>query len=232
MMSMTAITEVFGDGQKLTAVAVEYDKAVDNTTLARSTFLVSGRTVTNVYANTEATKATQGKNGRFVIVELSPTDEGAALFVQRGRTASVSPAHVTATQVGEIATVDGEKYAPDNRPVSNSRVVNLVVDEFRQLEYDHPGTGILLKYNLFVPKDYDESRSYPLVTFIHDLGVTSTETTMTLAQGLGAVIWASPTEQAKHECFVLAPQYSTRIANDDFDDPEYLDCRCRWKDDP
>jgi predicted peptidase len=223
MTNVTAITEVFGDGQKLTAVALEYGKEIDNSKLAKSAFLVAGRTVTKAYANSEAGKAPQGKDGRFVVLELSPTDEGAALFVQQGRTCSVSQAHVVATQVDEITTVDGEKIAPDHRPVSNSRVVNLVVDDFRQFEYRDPATGIVLKYNLFVPKGYDESKSYPLVTFIHDLGVTGAETTMTLVQGLGAVIWASPSEQAKHECFVLAPQYSTQIVNDNSDDSEYLD---------
>ena len=37
---------------------------------------------------------------------------------------------------------------------------------------------------------------------------------MTLIQGLGAVIWASPSEQAKHESFVLAPQYPKVTVND------------------
>jgi len=43
--------------------------------------------------------------------------------------------------------------------------------------------------------------------FIHDAGVTSADTKTTLVQGLGAVVWAAPEEQAKHECFVLAPQF-------------------------
>jgi predicted peptidase len=222
-VSVTAITEVFGDGQKLTAVAVEYDSEIDNSKLAKSTFAVDQRTVTNVYANAEAARATQGKNGRFVLVELSPSDEGAALFIQRGWTSSIFDARVDVAQVGEVTTGRGEKYDPDSRPVSSTRVVNLVVDDFKQFEYRDPTNGIILRYNLFVPRNYDEDKSYPLVTFIHDAGATSTEARMTLVQGLGAVVWASPSEQAKHECFVLAPQYSTQIVNDRSEASEYLD---------
>ena len=91
---------------------------------------------------------------------------------------------------------------------------NSVVDDFRQLEFNDPDTGMMLKYNLYIPKGYDPTRSYPLVLFIHDAGVVGTDTRMTLIQGLGGVIWATPSEQAKHECFVLAPQYSSAIVND------------------
>lgn len=71
--SVTAITEVFGDGQKVSAVAVEYDKAIDTSKLKTSDFTVEGQTVTKVYANTAAAKASQGVNGQYVIVELSTT---------------------------------------------------------------------------------------------------------------------------------------------------------------
>ncbi|MEU9960564.1 twin-arginine translocation signal domain-containing protein, partial [Streptomyces sp. NPDC050982] len=38
--SVTAVTQVFGDGQKLVAVAVEYDSDIDGSTLSTSTFAV------------------------------------------------------------------------------------------------------------------------------------------------------------------------------------------------
>lgn len=104
-----------------------------------------------------------------------------------------------------------------------SRAINLVVDDFRQFKFDDPNTGILVKYNLFIPRNYDAAQSYPLVLFIHDAGVVSTDTRMTLLQCLGAVIWATPPEQAKHECFVLAPQYSREIVNDNSESTRDLD---------
>jgi predicted peptidase len=98
-----------------------------------------------------------------------------------------------------------------------------VVDEFQQLEFNDSNTGITLKYNLYVPMDYDANQSYPLVLFIHDAGVVSTDTRMTLIQGLGGVIWAAPSEQAKRESFVLAPQYSSAIVNDNSEATRDLD---------
>jgi predicted peptidase len=85
----------------------------------------------------------------------------------------------------------------------------LAVDSFQQLKYNDAKTGITLKYNLYIPEHFDPDRSYPLVLFIHDMGVLSTDTRMTLIQGIGGAIWATRSEQAKHACFVLAPQYAT-----------------------
>jgi predicted peptidase len=96
----------------------------------------------------------------------------------------------------------------------NEKAINLAVDAFQQFEFTDPDTGITLKYNLYIPKNYDVNKSYPLVLFIHDAGVISSNPQITLIQGLGAVIWATPREQAKHESFVLAPQYSKGIVND------------------
>jgi predicted peptidase len=58
--SVTAITQVFGSGQKLVAVAVEYDRDIDGSTLSTSTFTVTDRTVTKVYANRTADLAQRG----------------------------------------------------------------------------------------------------------------------------------------------------------------------------
>lgn len=62
-------------------------------------------------------------------------------------------------------------------------------------------------YNLSVPENYDPTKPYPLLLFIPDASATSPDHDRTLIQRLGAVIWATPLEQAKHEAFVLAPQY-------------------------
>ena len=78
--SVAAITEVFGDGQKVTAVLVEYDQDISNSKLSKSVFTVEGRTITNVYANNLAVKAAQGINGKYVIIELSPIDKEASII--------------------------------------------------------------------------------------------------------------------------------------------------------
>lgn len=92
--------------------------------------------------------------------------------------------------------------------------LDLIVESFRQLEFLDPEIGLTLKYNLFIPKDYDPGKSYPLVLFIHDAGVVSSNPKNTLVQGQGATIWATLCEQSKHPCFVIAPQFSNIIVND------------------
>ncbi len=208
--SVTAITQVFGEGQKFVAVAVEYDREIDGTKLSTATFSVAQRTVTRVYSNKEAAPTRVGKNGKFIIVELSPDDPDAAMYIlHRGYVEHKKP-QASVTQTGPVFTTNRQTYAASTQAVTTSRIVNLLVDEFRQFEYKDPRTGQVLPYNLFVPKNYDKRKSYPLVLFMHDAGVVSTDTDITLVQGLGAVVWASPEEQAKHEAFVLAPQYPSQ----------------------
>lgn len=276
MQSVIAITEVFGEGQKVSAVAVEYDQAIATAKLAQADFKVSERTITKVYANTAPAKAVQGIDGKYVIIELSLDDANAATLEQpmgggppdeqqgtgtittTGTTTTTGPmtatgpmmstgnmtgsaassmqggpgpglavsrkaVKVSVTQTGEITTTGGETYAADTNPVVNDKVINLVVDDFQQLVFTDPKYGETLMYNLYVPKDYDKSKSYPLVLFMPDASATSTDPILTLVQGLGGVIWATPGEQAKHESFVLAPQYTAQTVNDNSEATEYLD---------
>lgn len=243
--STTAITEVFGDGQKVSAVAVKYDSDIDTSKLKTSDFTVKGKTVTKVYANTTAAKASHGVNGQYVIVELStaitadtgngagnaakgasqPTSGGAPTLGTVATDSAVSkPLTVNVTQRGDIATVGGQTYKADTKVRTTSKVINLIVQDFKQLVYkDANYKNKKLMYNLYVPKNYDPSKKYPMVLFMHDSSVNSNNTTKTLTQGLGAVVWAEPSEQTKNECFVLAPQYTSIIANDDSETTEQMD---------
>jgi predicted peptidase len=271
---VTAITQVFGDGQKLVAVAVQYDRDIANATLSTSTFGVTGRTVTKVYANRTAELAEHGKDGRFVIVELSPDDTGAALWVtgqgggsgasatpsassspSSGASASASPsasssasssagagggtggpkvgdstpggtiveAKAMLVQKGAVTPVRGAVYPGSTDILTTDAVVNLIVDDFQQFTFDDPATGQTLNYNLFVPKDYNPRRRYPLVLFMHDAGVVNVATQGPLVQGLGAVCWAGPEDQARHECFVLAPEYGSVVVDDDYEPSTLFD---------
>ena len=247
----SAITEVFGGGQQVTAVAVEYDQNIDNAKLSQSSFSVKGRSVTRVYASTTASKASKGTNGRFVIIELQkqedvadpapqspPSPNGQPAFSPNGSLPSNNPKSsrpmngmgapkpdLTAyiTQTGVITTTEEKQYEPFKDAVATTNFINLIVDDFKQVEFKDPATGLSLKYNLYIPKNYDKNKSYPMVLFMHYASVTGRETTATLTQGLGAVIWASPEEQAKHECFVLAPLFPTQTVNDKSEVSEYLD---------
>lgn len=58
---------------------------------------------------------------------------------------------------------------------------------------------------------------------MHDAGTTSEYHRATLFQGLGAVIWADPAEQAKRPAIVLAPQYDEIIVDDLYQASPMLD---------
>lgn len=267
--SVTAITEVFGDGQKVSAVALEYDSAIDTSKLEPSDFTVEGKTVTKVYANTAVEKSDKGVDGQYVIVELDttitsdsenggnggngrgdggggngqngndkqgdsqgasqdgaqhPGEGGPKLGDEATDSAESKPLTVNITQSEDITTVDGQIYKSDSKVMTNTNDVNLVVDDFQQLVYtDKNYNDEKLMYNLYVPKNYDPSKKYPLVLFMHDAGVVSNNPTNTLTQGLGAVVWAQPSEQAKNECFVVAPQYTSIIADDTSQTTELMD---------
>jgi len=66
-------------------------------------------------------------------------------------------------------------------------------------------TGYTLVYRLFVPRDYDPDTSYPIVTFLHGRGSRGSDNRKQVNSS-GAKVWAEPKNQAKHPCFVLAPQ--------------------------
>ena len=279
----TAITEVFGDGQQVTAVAIQYDTRMDGTKLSPDSFSVTeivppelrkrgrretasepvreDREVARVYTNTEPAMAAEGKPGEWVILELVKTYHYLPTFgapqggnrngpqgqmrpgsgpqggfnrrmdrpmpgkaeivaAYKGIT-SIIPFAAEVTQKADIVNAKGKKVVAAS-PVTTTETVNLIVDDFKQLEYFDEETGIPMAYNLFGPKDYDPSVKYPLVLFMPDAEVTGWETTRTLTQGIGATIWASPEEQAKHPCFVLAPDYTQQIINDNWQTNEYM----------
>jgi predicted peptidase len=234
----TAITQVFGDGVRLTAVAVEYDAPVKGTGLSPASFSVEGRTVTGAFTSTSANLAGKANEGRFVILTLSADDANTGLAEQVkaeggsnqpagaaggpvGNAGDIpadytiyKPAQATILRLGAVQEIGGNVIATHETRLATTKVENLIVDDFRQLVFHDPKTGRILRYNLFVPKAYDSRKSYPLVLFMHDAGATSDVTRTTLFQGLGAVVWARPEDQARRPSFVLAPEYPEIIADD------------------
>jgi predicted peptidase len=67
-----------------------------------------------------------------------------------------------------------------------------------------------MPYRLFVPVDYDKTKKYPLVLWLHGVSARGTDNERQIIEGntLGATIWTKPENQAKNPAFVVAPQCS------------------------
>ena len=212
--NVTAITEVFGDGQKLTGVILEYPTAINGRKLTKETFEVTDRTILNIYTNDVSEKTKNSKNGKYVIIELDPKDKNSGIFTtaQRGK---FNEKKVSLIQKNKIYTTKNTVINPNKEVLTNTSSRDLIVEDFKQFEFKDPKTGLTLGYNLYIPKNYDKNKKYPLVLFMHDAGPTDLkETVVALIQGNGAIVFASPEEQAKHEAFVLAPKYNKKIVDD------------------
>lgn len=223
--SVTSVTEVFGTGQQITHIIVEFNERVVNSQLTKNTFTVSDRTVEKIYSNTRPEKTDIVKDGRFVIIELNPKDSGASLRLEGNDEVGFQMKKATSkiTQKEDILFTNGKKLEKSIAILENNKTRNLIVENFKQFVYKDPKTGTSVKYNLYIPKNYDKNKKYPLVLFMHDKGVLSEDTKTALFQGNGATSFAAPEEQARHEAFVLAPQYSRQVVDDNGDITSDLD---------
>jgi predicted peptidase len=210
--NITAVTEVFPDGQKCIAAVLEYDVILAAQSVSADAFSVEARTI--VEAAVSATPDGERGDGSFVTIRLSADDKNAKTFAPgnpwSGEGAKVQAPRLSVSQGKALKTAGGEEIPPAGAD-ENTAVKNRLVEEFVQGSFEG------LAYNLFIPRNYDANKSYPLVQFIHDAAVCGDQPECTLAQGVGALVWMTEEAQAKHECFVLAPQYAgASIVDDDW----------------
>lgn len=212
----TAITKVYGDGQRFIAIALTYAAPVTASDLDPSAFAVEGRTVTDVYPASSVDPADRADAGPVVIIALSPEDAGAMLKIAQERPAGGRPQWSVGDPMESApqwAAPEGSVAVQGNQ-IATTEVVNLIVDQFQQRVWEDSKTGDTLPYNLFIPAGYDPAKSYPMVNFMHDAGNSSSNPLATLKQGLGAVSWASAEDQAQRPAFVLAPQFAEIVTDD------------------
>ncbi len=227
IVNVTCLTDNFPDGQKIIGARVRYDRPLDGRWLSPAMFWVEDRTVTGMEVD-----------GADVTLWLDPRDEKAAVVPSpggpkpggakpelpkpggpklggppRNMPATVRrPRQVVVAQVSDVKAMDGTILHPCEDNYTSDCAVEPIIEDFIQAEYE----GI--PYNLYIPKEYDGSNSLPLVMFIHDAGPCGPDAGTTLAQGSGAISFASPEWQAEHPCFVLAPQIdrTVHLTNDGF----------------
>ena len=68
--------------------------------------------------------------------------------------------------------------------------------------------GNTMPYRLFIPPAYDDKELYPLVIYLHGIDAVGSDNLKQISDNnyTGANVWTTPHVQAKHPCFVLAPQ--------------------------
>ena len=93
-------------------------------------------------------------------------------------------------------------------------MISEVKAKFTTGEYTDSETGITVPYDIFLPDEYDESKTYPMVVFIGDATTVGTDMEYPITQGWGGVVWASEAEQAKHEAIVLIPVFPETVIDD------------------
>lgn len=241
--------QIFGDGAKPVKIVLRYDQPVKQNSLKPSTFAVDGRVIKQLYANTSEASSAQGRGGHYVILELEATTDlterprpvmtaaDSAKRAERDRQqggpglkagwstggSEVREVTVALRQRLPLKTTAGATYPADTTTFRPEKMRYLLADDFQQHEFKSPYTGAVLPYNLYLPKDYDPKKSYPLVLFIHDAGVASAPVKSPLLQGRGAVTWAEADFQAKNPCIIVAPQYPFVTVDDVWNYSHHLD---------
>ncbi|HGO5854172.1 TPA: pyrroline-5-carboxylate reductase [Mannheimia haemolytica] len=88
-----------------------------------------------------------------------------------------------------------------------------LASRFNAFEYTDKN-GVKIAYNLYMPKNLDPNKKYPLVMFIADASTSGKGLKAPLMQGWGGIIWASDESQDKNPAFVLVPAYDKGAVND------------------
>ncbi|MBQ6326315.1 MAG: hypothetical protein IJI26_09650, partial [Clostridia bacterium] len=102
-----------------------------------------------------------------------------------------------------------------------------VAPKFQLMTYEDAETGTTLQYQLYVPENYDETQSYPLIQFIPDASAVGRDADYVLTQGWGGLIWATEEEQAKHPAFVVVPVFTETVVDDNFNHSEQIEVAVR-----
>jgi poly(3-hydroxybutyrate) depolymerase len=119
-----------------------------------------------------------------------------------------SKAGGASTKASSLGTV------PNAIAEDKDAVVAACASKFTQETYVDASTGLSVTYNMLLPKDYDQSRSYPMVVFIADSSCTGNDASRSLTQGLGALVWATDEWQAANPTIVCVPTYPETILDD------------------
>ena len=232
LQKVTAVTHIYGSGEQVAEAILEYPKALLPSAVKPTDFAVSGKEITAVMVNDKPELTNKTQAGRYVILQFAkqnnvydgdlsqkpgrqarPADDknGQGTDAPRQSNRKMPDLSLQVQQVRPLTSIDGTTFAP--LTVSATAVNEPDLERFRQCEYTDKEVGATIPYNLYLPQNYDPKKKYPLLFFVADASANINAIKTPLFQGNGATIWASDSEQAKHECIVLAPQYTADLVD-------------------
>lgn len=111
--------------------------------------------------------------------------------------------------VDTISAVWDESYGGANKSYDTEllKLREEIAPKFQILVFKDNETGREMTYNLFIPKDYDKTKKYPLIQFIADASTVGKGPEAPLKQGYGGIIWATDESQSENPAFVLVPSF-------------------------
>lgn len=213
--SVSTIAESFGDGEKVSAVILEYAKEIDPSSVTLETYSVEGRRIEALDFEGKTVKIrlvyenkwdkTDGKMpAREKKAEVSSGEGNGPRFEDDGKEIDLSAKVV---QKSDIKAADGTVFKASEEAFVSTAARQFVIEDFEKKTFTDSESGITLPYFVYLPEGYSEEEKYPLVFFVPDASADTSIDTATLTQGNGATIWASEYEQKKHKAIVVAVQY-------------------------
>lgn len=229
---VTGIAEVYGDGEKISAAILKYPEAIDPKDISPDKFHVEGKTIEAVFVNSEPTITNKSKVGCYVILkftnqntafdgDLSKRVGGVEKRQESNQDRKDAPMRsdrklpdlsFSVEQIGNVKSAEGAIFLPTNKAVESISTQAPIIESFEQLVYTD-SNGNSMPYNLYLPKNYNPGKKYPLLFFVADASANINEVTAPLFQGNGATVFAERQWQKKHECIVLAPQYTADLVD-------------------
>ncbi|MCR5627050.1 MAG: hypothetical protein K6F99_07000 [Lachnospiraceae bacterium] len=158
-----------------------------------------------------------------------------------------SAAETTSKAEGETQTESTESKEAEESgaetTIQMGRVSNTIAEDeealiaeycgkFEQKTYADEESGLSITYNLYLPENYDEAGTHPMVVFIGDSSCVGDDPTVSLTQGRGALVWATKEWQEVYPTIVAVPTYPETILDDhgSYITTEYVELTKRYID--
>ncbi len=128
----------------------------------------------------------------------------------RARRAPIPPPAAPAPTPFPPIAKAGRPEAPEPAKLpapAKPKIQGDLYEGFEARTYTSPA-GEQLQYRLFRPPEYDPSKTFPLIVFLHGASGRGTDnlSQLTGSRWIGTGFWTDPERQARNPAFVLAPQ--------------------------